>query len=172
MMGRLIDDLIGFSRLGKREVRRQPTDMKELAEACVSELKEVWPREKYRIQIGPLPPCNCDPDLMKQVWMNLIGNAMKYSSKQSVPCVELGAIEEAGQPLYFVRDNGAGFDMKYQDKLFKVFQRLHSQEEFEGTGVGLALVKRILDKHRGSIRAESSPGQGATFYFRLPNIKE
>jgi signal transduction histidine kinase len=178
MMGRLIDDLIAFSRLGKREVRRQLTDMRELTETCVEELKQGWPEEKFLIAIDPLPSCKGDEDLLKQVWMNLIGNAMKYSSKIPDPRITIGATkngegiggttEKGKGTVYFVRDNGTGFDMKYADKLFKVFQRLHTQEEFEGTGVGLALVKRILDKHQGEIWAESSPGHGAVFYFRLP----
>ena len=168
MMGRLIDDLIAFSQLGKREVRRQVTDMQELASTCVEELRPTWPEEKYLIDIGPLPRCNGDSGLLKQVWMNLIGNAIKYSSKITHPRIAIGSIEEAQGVVYFVRDNGAGFDMKYADKLFKVFQRLHGQDEFEGTGVGLALVKRILNKHRGEIWADSSPGNGAVFYFTLP----
>jgi signal transduction histidine kinase len=165
MMGRLIDDLLAFSRLGKREVRKQVTNMKELAETTVAELS---PDEKYRIELGEIPWCKGDGDLLKQVWMNLIGNAVKYSSKRNDPHITVGSTQDAAGPIYFVRDNGAGFDSKYADKLFKVFQRLHSHEEFEGTGIGLALVKRILDKHKGQIWAESSPGDGAAFYFRLP----
>jgi signal transduction histidine kinase len=172
MMGRLIDDLIEFSRLGKREPRREVTDMKTLADDCVATLVPAWPGQKFRIDVAPLPVCNGDRDLLRQVWANLIGNAMKYSSKQPDPCVTVGAMEEEMGVVYFVRDNGAGFDMKYASKLFKVFQRLHSQDEFEGTGVGLALVKRILDKHRAEIWAESSPGNGAVFYFRLPASEE
>ncbi|HVU98248.1 MAG TPA: ATP-binding protein [Puia sp.] len=168
MMGRLIDDLIGFSRLGKRDVRKELTDMKQLAEACVEVLLPAWPDVGFRLDIGPLPTCMGDSDLLKQVWMNLIGNAMKYSSRQAEPQITIGATTDPAGTVYFIRDNGAGFDMRYADKLFKVFQRLHSHEEFEGTGVGLALVKRILDKHRGDIRAESSPGNGAVFYFRIP----
>ncbi|HXB94150.1 MAG TPA: ATP-binding protein [Puia sp.] len=177
MMGRLIDDLIAFSRLGKRAVRRQKTDMRTLCDTCVAELQQGWPDEKFQVSVGPMPPCMGDEDLLKQVWMNIIGNAMKYSSKNPAPQITIGATGggvvngvtgNGAGPEYFVRDNGAGFDMKYADKLFKVFQRLHSQEEFEGTGVGLALVKRILDKHEGAIRAESTPGHGAVFYFRLP----
>jgi len=167
-MGRLIDDLIGFSRLGKRDVRRQVTDMKELAGGCVEELLPAWPEVGFQVDIGPMPTCMGDGDLLKQVWINLIGNSMKYSSRQAEPRISIGATSEAAGTVYFVRDNGAGFDMRYADKLFKVFQRLHSHEEFEGTGVGLALVKRILDKHRGDIWAESSPGNGAVFYFRIP----
>jgi len=165
MMGQLIDDLLAFSRLGKREVRKQSVNMTELAEACVAELS---PDEKFLIDIAAMSSCQGDRDLLKQVWMNLIGNAVKYSSKRADPRITIGSIEETSGPVYFVRDNGAGFDSKYADKLFKVFQRLHSHEEFEGTGIGLALVKRILDKHSGRIWAESSTGNGAVFYFRLP----
>ena len=165
MMGQLIDDLLAFSKLGKREVRKQITNMKELVAAAVAELS---PDEKYRLDIGEMPWCKGDSDLLKQVWINLIGNAVKYSSKRADPQISIGSVEDAAGPIYYVRDNGAGFDSKYADKLFKVFQRLHSHEEFEGTGIGLALVKRILDKHKGQIWAESSPGNGAAFYFRLP----
>jgi signal transduction histidine kinase len=168
MMGRLIDDLLAFSRLGKREVRRQPVDIRGLAEAAVADLSAVSPTEKFRIDVAPMPACKGDSDLLKQVWMNLIGNAIKYSSKRDDPHIAIGSMEDTAGPIYFVRDNGAGFEMKYVDKLFKVFQRLHSHEEFEGTGIGLALVKRIVDKHKGQIWAESSPGNGAVFYFRLP----
>lgn len=165
MMGQLIDDLLAFSKLGKREVRKQIMNMKELAAATIAELS---PEEKYRIEIGEMPWCKGDNDLLKQVWINLLGNAVKYSSKRPDPHICIGSMEDAAGPIYFVRDNGAGFDSKYSEKLFKVFQRLHSHEEFEGTGIGLALVKRILDKHKGEIWAESSPGDGAAFYFRLP----
>ena len=167
MMGRLIDDLIAFSRLGKREVTRRNIDMKALAESCVTELLAIWPEEKFSIVIGDLPVRQGDEDLVKQVWLNLVGNAFKYSSQIAEPLIEIGGYNGPGGDVYFVRDNGAGFDMKYADKLFKVFQRLHSQEEFEGTGVGLALVKRIIDKHKGRIWAEALPGKGAAFYFTL-----
>jgi signal transduction histidine kinase len=168
MMGRLIDDLIEFSKLGKRDARRNSTPVRELVEKCVAELSVTWPEGMFGIDIGTLPTCMGDSDLLKQVWLNLISNAMKYSSRKEQPQIAIGAMQESAGTVYFVRDNGAGFDMRYSDKLFKVFQRLHSQEEFEGTGVGLALVKRILDKHRGEIWAESSPGNGAVFYFRIP----
>jgi signal transduction histidine kinase len=167
MMGQLIDDLISFSRLGKREVARRIVDMKALAEASTSELLNGWPEEKFNFVVGDLPRCFGDEDLLKQVWLNLIGNALKYSSRTSAPLIEIGYTGNSNNITWFVRDNGAGFDMKYADKLFKVFQRLHSQEEFEGTGIGLALVRRIIDKHKGRIWAESTPGQGAVFYFTL-----
>ena len=168
MMGRLIDDLIAFSRLGKREIARSEVDMKALAESSVAELLPTWPEDKFSVITGDMPRSRGDADLIKQVWMNLIGNALKYSSKNAESRIEIGSTGDAAGAVYFVRDNGAGFDMKYADKLFKVFQRLHSQEEFEGTGVGLALVKRIIDKHKGRIWAESAPGNGAAFYFSLP----
>jgi signal transduction histidine kinase len=167
MMGRLIDDLISFSRLGKREVARRNIDMKALAEACTTELLHNWPEEKFNLVLGDLPGCFGDEDLLKQVWLNLIGNAMKYSSRAAEPLIEIGHTGNGNGITWFVRDNGAGFDMKYADKLFKVFQRLHSQEEFEGTGIGLALVRRIIEKHKGRIWAESEPGKGAIFYFTL-----
>jgi signal transduction histidine kinase len=167
MMGRLIDDLIAFSRLGKREVSRRNVDMKTLAEACVSELLHTWPEGRFNIAVGDLPPCSGDEDLLKQVWINLIANALKYSSRTPDPLIEIGYNGHPGDTTWFVRDNGAGFNMKYANKLFKVFQRLHSQEEFEGTGIGLALVRRIIDKHKGKIWAEASPGKGAAFYFTL-----
>jgi signal transduction histidine kinase len=167
MMGRLIDDLIAFSRLGKREVTLRAVDMTEMVEHCIAQESLQWSDRNFSITIAPLPPCMGDQDLLKQVWMNLISNAFKYSSKQAEPGIEIGVKREGAETVYFVRDNGAGFDMKYADKLFKVFQRLHTQEEFEGTGVGLALVKRIIDKHKGRIWAESRAGSGATFYFNL-----
>jgi light-regulated signal transduction histidine kinase (bacteriophytochrome) len=171
MMGRLIDDLIAFSRLGKRDVTLRNIDMTEIVEHCIAQESLQWSDRNFSITIEPLPPCMGDQDLLKQVWMNLISNAFKYSSKQAEPGIGIGVIREGAETVYFVRDNGAGFDMKYADKLFKVFQRLHTQEEFEGTGVGLALVKRIIDKHKGRIWAESRAGYGATFYFCLRNNK-
>lgn len=168
MMGRLIDDLIAFSRLGKREVTRHTVGMNALMESCVTQLLATWPDEKFSITTSELPGCQGDEDLLRQVWMNLIGNAFKYSAPATEPLIEIGYTNGSAETVYYVRDNGAGFDMKYADKLFKVFQRLHSHEEFEGTGVGLALAKRIIEKHKGRIWAESAPAKGATFYFTLP----
>jgi signal transduction histidine kinase len=170
MMGRLIDDLIAFSRLGKREVTRRAVDMTAMAEHCIAQESSQWRDKNFSTTIAPLPSCMGDEDLLKQVWTNLVSNAFKYSSKQEEPGIEIGFTRDGAETVYFVRDNGAGFDMKYADKLFKVFQRLHTQEEFEGTGVGLALVQRIIDKHKGRIWAESRAGYGATFYFSLRSI--
>jgi signal transduction histidine kinase/Tfp pilus assembly protein FimT len=168
MMGQLIDDLLSFSRLGKKELVRTPIDMQSLAETVVKELLQNGPENKYSIQIGLLAPINADQVMIRQVLINIIGNAIKYSSKKIAPEIEIGFNDETANIVYYVKDNGAGFDMAYANKLFGVFQRLHSQEEFEGTGVGLALVKRIIDKHKGTAWAEALENVGATFYFSLP----
>ncbi len=169
MMGQLIDDLIAFSQMGKNEAMHEVIDMKSLAESCVAELFQDTKENKYEVIINPLPRCYGNGSMIKQVWLNLIGNAIKYSSKKLNPRIEIGCKEdESSMHVYFVRDNGIGFDMQYAHKLFGVFQRLHNQEEFEGTGVGLALVKRIIDKHKGQVWAESTGGEGAVFYFSLP----
>ena len=118
--------------------------------------------------IGALPAAQADPGLIRQVWANLLGNAAKYSGKQPEPRIEVGGREEAGEAHYWVRDNGVGFDMRYADKLFGVFQRLHGMDEFPGTGVGLAIVKRVVGRHGGRAWAEGRPGEGATFHFCLP----
>jgi light-regulated signal transduction histidine kinase (bacteriophytochrome) len=120
------------------------------------------------VHIDPIPVCAGDESMIRQVWINLLSNAIKYSAKEPGPSVEIGYKEQDSMNVYFIRDNGVGFDMQYAHKLFGVFQRLHRQEEFEGTGVGLALVKRIINKHSGEVWAESSPGKGASFYFSLP----
>ncbi len=167
-MGRLIDDLLGFARLGKKDLVLTHVDMQGLAHTVVNELLQNEDDKDYDIQITGLPPAEADAGMVRQVLMNLVSNAIKYSSKKERPVIQIGGEDHDNQTVYFVKDNGAGFDMAYADKLFGVFQRLHSQEEFEGTGVGLALVKRIIDKHHGTIRAEGREGYGATFYFHLP----
>lgn len=167
-MGRLIDDLLAFARLGKKDLILSHVDMQGLAHTVVNELLQNEDDKDYDIQINGLPPAQADTGMIKQVLMNLVSNAIKYSAKKEHPVIHIGGEDQDNQTVYFVKDNGAGFDMAYADKLFGVFQRLHSQEEFEGTGVGLALVKRIIDKHHGTIRAEGQEGQGATFYFHLP----
>lgn len=167
-MGRLIDDLLGFARLGKKDLVLTKVDMQGMAHTVVNELLQNEDDKDYDIQITGLPPAEADAGMVKQVLMNLVSNAIKYSSKKERPVIQIGGEDHNDYTAYFVKDNGAGFDMAYADKLFGVFQRLHSQEEFEGTGVGLALVKRIIDKHHGTIRAEGREGQGAAFYFHLP----
>jgi PAS domain S-box-containing protein len=168
MMGKLIDDLLSFSRLGKKELTCTLIDMRLLATNVVNELLQNDLEKDYRININLLSPAEADPGMIKQVLANLVSNAIKYSSKKENPEIEIGSKDEDAQTIYYVKDNGVGFDMAYAGKLFGVFQRLHSQEEFEGTGVGLALVKRIIDKHNGEIWAEGLENIGATFYFSLP----
>lgn len=165
-MGQLIDDLLAFSRMGKKELMPHEIDMKKLAQSCLDELLKN--DNRYEIKMGNLPLAAGDQNLLKQVWMNLIDNAIKYSSKINTPQIEIGHREDRNNIVYYVRDNGVGFDMKYAHKLFGIFQRLHDQDSFEGTGIGLALVKRIVNKHKGEIWAEGGVDKGATFYFSLP----
>jgi light-regulated signal transduction histidine kinase (bacteriophytochrome) len=166
-MGTLIDDLLAFSRLGKREVQKSLVNMEELTREVVYEI-ESDNSHRTTITINELPPAYGDHSLIRQVLANLISNAVKYSSKCESPKVIIGAIDETDKCVYYVKDNGVGFSMEHANKLFGVFQRLHSNEEFEGTGVGLANVQRIILKHGGSVWAEAQPGEGATFYFSLP----
>jgi PAS domain S-box-containing protein len=162
-MNQLIDDLLAFSRLGRQPLQTQPVDPAQLAREA---WEEVWPRTRERppeFAIGDLPGCEADPALLRQVWTNLLGNAVKYSSRQTDPRIEIGWRDGA----YFVRDNGVGFDTAQAGKLFGVFQRLHAADEFEGTGIGLANVKRIITRHGGRVWAEARAGQGATFFFTV-----
>jgi PAS domain S-box-containing protein len=163
-MGALIDDLLAFSRLGRKPVERVPLDMHQLVERVVEECGGTG-----KVTVGRLPEAQADPVLLRQVWVNLVSNALKYSAPRGEDArVKIDGRREDGRVEYRIRDNGVGFDMRYADKLFGVFQRLHSQEEFEGTGVGLAIVQQIVARHGGSVRAESAPGAGATFTFDLP----
>ncbi|HWB63245.1 MAG TPA: ATP-binding protein [Chitinophagales bacterium] len=166
-MGQLIEDLLAFSRAGRKQITRNPLSMDDLARKTLMEMKEQIKINNATIAINNMPPAHADYNLIAQVYTNLLSNALKYSRNNDNPVIELGAIEKDGRPVYYVKDNGVGFDMRYYDKLFGVFQRLHSTTEFEGTGVGLALVQRIISKHGGSIWAESALGQGATFYFTI-----
>ncbi|MES1215506.1 MAG: ATP-binding protein, partial [Bacteroidota bacterium] len=168
MMGQLIDDLIDLAKADAAGMLKQPVNMKELATSCKDELLSQETVHHYRFNIENIPECNGDVNLLRQVWVNLISNAIKYSSGTAEPIISIGGLEKDTSWEYFIRDNGAGFDMRYADKLFGVFQRLHTTEKFAGTGIGLALVKRILAKHNGSIRAEAEPGKGAVFYFSIP----
>jgi signal transduction histidine kinase len=164
-MGRLIDDLLAFSRLSRQEPAKHALDMTLLAREVAAELGNGSPA---RVEIGALPPAHGDRSLVRQVWVNLIGNALKYSGKRSDAHVEIGGEESERESTYWVRDNGVGFDMRYAHKLFGVFQRLHRSDEFDGTGVGLAIVQRVVARHGGRVSAQSAPGQGARFEFSLP----
>jgi signal transduction histidine kinase len=167
-MGRLIDDLISFARLGRKEDSKQNVDMKAMAVASFHELENQYPATSFKLIMNDIPDAYTDENLLKQVWLNLIGNAMKYAGGKPSPTIEIGSKQELDKIIYFVRDNGVGFDMKYAHKLFGVFQRLHNSDEFEGTGIGLALVKRIIEKQGGTVWAEGETGKGAVFYFSLP----
>jgi signal transduction histidine kinase len=164
-MGHLIDDLLAFSRLSRQPIARQTVDSASLVREVVSEVRGD---SKTSVEVGELPPAQGDRALLKQVWVNLVSNAIKYSSKRDAARVEIGGQVEGEENIYWVRDNGAGFDMRYATKLFGVFQRLHSQEEFSGTGVGLAIVQRVVTRHGGRVWAEGKPGEGACFSFSLP----
>jgi PAS domain S-box-containing protein len=166
-MGTLIDDLLAFSRMGRKEITRVLIDFNKLVEPIIADLMQTAPANT-KIVVHPLPGTEGDPALLSQVYINLISNAIKYSAKKETPAIELGAEEREEEFVYYVKDNGAGFDIQYAHKLFGVFQRLHSNEEFEGTGVGLAIVQRIIVKHGGKVWAEGKIDEGATFYFSLP----
>jgi two-component system sensor kinase len=169
-MGALIDDLLAFSRLGRKELVRTTIDMGGMARSVFDELGP--PAAAATLRAAGLPPAVGDPAMVRQVLANLLSNALKFSSGNGGGAVvEVGGHNGGGENTYFVRDNGVGFDMEYAGKLFGVFQRLHSSEEFEGTGVGLAIVQRIVQRHGGRVWAEGEPGAGATFYFTLPNAK-
>ncbi len=166
-MGQLIDDLLAFSRLGRKELSRSNIPMYEMIENVIDEFRRSGACENTAITIHQIPPALGDHTTIRQVWVNLVSNALKYSRGKEKPTLEIGSFEENNVTVYYVKDNGAGFDMAYYDKLFGVFQRLHSTKEFEGTGVGLAMVQRVLFKHGGRIWAEAKVNAGATFYFTL-----
>ena len=166
-MGVLIDDLLAFSQLSRQPMTRHTVDTAKLVESVLEELKPQHEGRELELRVGDLPPTYGDSSLLKQVWINLLSNALKYSRGRTPAIVEIGCACEGGVNTYFVRDNGTGFDMQYAHKLFGVFQRLHRADEFEGTGVGLAIVQRIIYRHGGRIWAEAKENHGATFYFTL-----
>jgi signal transduction histidine kinase len=166
-MATLIDNLLNLSRIGRAAIGIGRVDLRALVVSIIDDLKAEQPARSLQIKLGELPPCQGDVNFLRQVLVNLISNAFKFTTRCDPAVVEVGSMQTDQGLTYFVRDNGAGFDMQYADKLFGVFQRLHKQSDFPGTGVGLSIVKRIVQKHGGTIWAESAPGQGATFYFTL-----
>jgi signal transduction histidine kinase len=166
-MATLIDGLLAFARLGQQQLSKRSIEVEPLARELVAELEASSNGRILEISVGTLPPARADRALLRQVLFNLLSNAVKYTGAREVARIEIGAYENDGQTVYFVRDNGVGFDMRHADKLFRVFQRLHRAEEYEGTGIGLALVARIVTRHGGRIWAEGKPDEGATFYFTL-----
>jgi light-regulated signal transduction histidine kinase (bacteriophytochrome) len=167
-MGRLIDELLGLSRTSRKELQTQPVDMNRLVEEARQELAPGAEGRNIEMRSSALPWVEADPGLMQIVIVNLLSNAIKYTARCEIARIEIDARAGDGEIIFCVRDNGTGFDMKYADKLFGVFQRLHSDDEFEGIGIGLATVQRIILRHGGRVWAESIPDQGATFYFSLP----
>jgi PAS domain S-box-containing protein len=167
-MGQLIDDLLAFSQLGRQPVQRRQVDALQMVRSALATLAPMQANRQIELRIGDLPPCLCDPAMAQQVWVNLLSNALKYTRNRPVAVIEVGCLAAAdprGAPVYSVRDNGTGFDMRQAHKVFGVFERLHRVEDFEGTGVGLAIVQRIVERHGGHIRVEAEPDRGAAFYF-------
>ncbi len=166
-MGTLIEDLLEFSRLGRQDIKKAEVNMADMVEGILQELSLSMPH-KAHIIVGAILPAQADRSLIQQVWMNLLTNAIKYSARKENPQIEIASLCGEEEVTYFVKDNGAGFNMNYAHKLFGVFQRLHSPKDFDGTGIGLAIAQRIVDKHKGKIWAEGEMDKGATFYFSLP----
>jgi two-component system sensor kinase len=171
-MGQLIDDLLTFSRIGRQPISPIRFDMNDLARSVVDETRRQHQGREFEVAIDSLPPAVGERALLKQVLANYVQNAAKFTRKRASARIEIGHSAANGENIYFVRDNGVGFDMRYVDKLFGVFQRLHSADEFEGTGVGLAIVQRIIQRHGGRVWAEAAVNDGATFYFTLPRESE
>jgi PAS domain S-box-containing protein len=168
-MGSLIDELLAFSRLGREEIRSASVDLQAIAREAIREVERDTNGRDVRWTVGALPPITGDASLLRQVFVNLLSNALKYTRPRAVSSIEVGSVPaDSDEVVCFVRDNGVGFDMKYSDKLFGVFQRLHRAEEFEGTGIGLANVRRVIQRHGGRTWAEGTVDGGATFYFSLP----
>lgn len=166
-MGQLVDELLNLARVGRQPLTIQVTGLNAVVKDVVSLLTPEMEGRQVEWRIAELPFVECDPVLIQQVFQNLIGNALKYSRPRPLAVIEIGQTTADGIPAIFIRDNGVGFSMKYADKLFGVFQRLHRAEDFEGTGVGLATVDRIIQKHGGRVWADAELGRGATFYFTL-----
>jgi PAS domain S-box-containing protein len=170
-MGTLIDDLLGFSRMSRHEIIKTNISMNGLIRDIIADTISMSANKTIDWVLAPLPEVYADPSTIRQVWINLISNAVKYSRNEEHPRIEIGSQVRGNETEFYIKDNGVGFDEKYKEKLFKVFQRLHRHEEFEGTGVGLAIVEKIISKHGGRIGASSVKGEGANFYFTLPPME-
>lgn len=166
-MERLIDSILLLSRTARQPLNKVTVNTGRLVLETFNQLKDQSEGKDVEFKLAEIPECEADPVLLRQVFANIIGNSLKYTSKMENPMVEVGSFSDEGRTVYFVRDNGVGFDMKHADKLFAVFQRLHDRKEFEGTGVGLAIAQNIIQRHGGRIWADAEPGKGATFFFTL-----
>ncbi len=172
-MGLLIDDLLEFSRLGRQPLRKVTVDMTGLVCRVLRQQQDAIEDRRIEVRLDELPECQADESLLEHVLANLVGNAIKYTQRVKAARIEIGChSSDSGELVYSIKDNGAGFDMRYADKLFGVFQRLHRADEFEGTGVGLALAQRIINRHGGRIWAEATVGKGATFFFTLVGVSQ
>ena len=167
-MGQLIDDLLQLSRVGRGEISETTVNLKELVQNCTKRIEKDFPDQKIEWKIAPLENVVADYNLLVQVWINLLSNAVKYSSQEKISIVEINSERRDDFLMYSVKDNGIGFDEKYKNRLFSPFQRLHSSADFEGSGIGLAIVRRIIARFGGQIWAESKPNKGAIFTFILP----
>ncbi|MDD5033437.1 MAG: ATP-binding protein [Methylococcaceae bacterium] len=170
-MSQLIDDILAFSRMGRVGMAASEVDMETMARAVWEELKSTAAERNLDMAIKPLPPSRGDLAMLHQVWVNLLSNAIKFTRPKTMASIEVGGYTEGAEQVYYVRDNGVGFDMQYVHKLFGVFQRLHGVDEFEGTGIGLAIVKRIITRHGGRVWAQARVDEGACFYFTLPDLE-
>jgi light-regulated signal transduction histidine kinase (bacteriophytochrome) len=168
-MGRLVDDLLEFARAGRAPLERTDVEPLLLVESVLHDEALESRRRGVEIRIERLPVCRADPTMLRQVYRNLISNALKYTRKREQATIEIGCRNQAGENVYYVRDNGIGFDMRHAGQIFGVFHRLHTDAEYEGTGVGLALVQRIIQRHGGRVWAEARPDEGATFFFTIPD---
>jgi light-regulated signal transduction histidine kinase (bacteriophytochrome) len=166
-MGRLIEDLLRLARSSRQPLEREAVDVGELVRRVRQGFETDCAARRVRWLVGELGSCRADPALLRQVWVNLISNALKYTRKREEAVIEIGARRQAAEPVYFIKDNGEGFDMRQSGRLFKTFSRLHAGAEFEGAGVGLAIVSRIVERHGGRIWADAAPGQGAEFCLTL-----
>jgi len=166
-MGQLVDDLLTFSRLGRQKLQKRVVALNDLAREVLDDLRAEHEGREVKIVLGDLPECEADPALLKQVFINLLSNAFKFTRRRKAAVIEIGSQFNGAERSYFVKDNGVGFDMRYVDKLFHVFERLHRADDYEGTGVGLAIVQRVIQRHGGRVWVESELDQGATFYFTL-----
>jgi light-regulated signal transduction histidine kinase (bacteriophytochrome) len=167
-MSRLINDLLHFSRFGRQPLKHERVALRALVLDVVQRLKEGLSNRQIEVQVGELPDCFGDPALLEQVLVNLLSNAFKFTSGRDPARIDVGALRQGEDIAYYMRDNGVGFDMRYADKLFGVFQRFHSHEAFEGTGIGLSIVHRIITRHGGRVWADSRQGEGTTLFFSLP----
>jgi two-component system sensor histidine kinase/response regulator len=167
-MGEIIEDLLRLSRLGREPLRKRSVDVRSLVQEVVDELRATETTRQVDISVGDLPVAQADPSLLRQVWMNLVANALKFTRRRERALIEIGGTAREEDKLYSIRDNGAGFDPSRAERLFGIFQRLHGPKEFEGTGVGLSIARRIIERHGGRIWAEGQPDRGAAFHFTLP----